>query len=117
MTHALRRKKLVYMAIFLMQTSYNKKTEINSFFQDLTYMIDPVLMHRGWLPLSKDFDVAYGMLRSLAQSTYEGNGTGGVTWHCGQLPDVHNRLCQDGHQRVSLKESPTLYTEIRKKKI
>lgn len=70
-----------------------------------------VLMHHGLLLSSIDCDAAYAMLQSLAQSTCKGNGTGAAAWHCGQLPGVHNHLFQGGHQIVSSKESPTLYTE------
>ena len=75
-------------------------------------MTAPVLMHHGLLLLSIDYDAAYEMLQSLAQSTCKGNGTGAVTWHCGQSPGVRNCLCQDEHQIVSSRENPTLYTEI-----
>jgi len=75
-------------------------------------------MHHDLLLWSIDYDAAYAMLQSLAQiSTCEGNGTGAVTWHCGQSPGVHSPLFQDGHQIVSSKESPTLYTEISNKHI
>ena len=76
-----------------------------------------VLMNHGLLLLSIDYDAAYATLQSLAQSTCKGNGTGAVTWHCGQSLGVHNRLFQDGHQIVSSKESPTLYTEVSNKYI